>query len=372
MLKLFKKFSLFPVIIIIIASMIICGCSQPKPTPPTPTPSPAPTPGPAPVPSKMKDYPKDAVFTSLPGAALAFTQGLTSLVSKELSLSAKPLNALNVPAAKMIGTGEADLGQLVLMEAIDAINGAGGFKAMGKIPVRVLLPFNISSVHLATWHGSGITKVEDVRGKRFMGDMATSPWLSPLADTILEFHGMSRKDVTIQTRGTNDDAMNALRDKTTDLLLQSGSFAGSSYWMELCNSVDVDFISMSDAELSFITKKHPFMTRGTVPPNVYRGQNYDITTTAYQLVECAHRDTNDDFVYKVMKVILDDVGTDKPGRFLQYNKDSGSYTLKSAVAAAAAVPYHAAAIKYFKDRGVWTPELEAAQKRFLTDMGESR
>lgn len=320
-------------------------------------------------------FPKDVKLGSSPGGARAVNEGLCSLVKKEMGIRAVPYR----------GSGATDR-LLVLMDkqidlslqpnnvTRDAFTGTVAFKKKGRLPVRLLAGIQIAPIHMATWHGSGVKGIKDVRGKRYMHNFVTAPFVAAVGDSLLEFHGMTRKDVKVQSFSSFKDSMNTLRDRATDLLVHPGSRGGSSYWMELTTQVRIDFIPFTEEERLYVVKKNPYLVPDPVivPAGVYKGLDKDVLCVGFMNSYIARADTNDDFVYKIMKILFDDVKIDKPGRFVQFHADVGSYTLKTALLAAGNAPFHAAAVKYYKERGVWTDKLEKTQKRLLAEVGASR
>lgn len=325
--------------------------------------------------AETMEFPKDIKIGSAPGGAYAVTEGLCSLVKKGMGISAVPYR----------GSGATDRLVVMVDKQIDlallsndtiryAFQGKKVFKEKGKLPVRILAGIQVAPIHMATWHGSGVTGVKSARGKRMMFDFMTSLFTIAVGERLLEFNGMTRNDVIVQKFSTFKDAMNALRERTTDLLVHPGSVGGSSYWMELATQTDIDFISFTEEERRFIVEKEPYLVPDPiiVPAGVYRGLDKDVLCVGFMNTYIARADANDDFVYKVMKILFDDVGLDKPGRFVKFHADAGSFTIKRALWAAGNAPYHAAAVKYYKERGFWTEALEKTQRKLLAEAGASR
>jgi TRAP-type uncharacterized transport system substrate-binding protein len=143
-------------------------------------------------------------------------------------------------------------------------------------------------------------------------------------------------------------------------------------WMELTMMADIDFIPLSKAEQDYVVNELPYLLPVTLGAKVYRRQDQDVPSVGFQVVNVVLRDTNDEFVYKLCKVLFDDVGLDTPGRFAKFHKSTGAFTLKRALLPAGLAPFHAGAVKYYKERGVWTDELEKTQKKLLKEAGETR
>jgi len=359
--------------IVVIASLIVAGCAKPAPAPtPAPSPAPAPAPAPAPVPvPQMMEFPEHVICGSSGGSTLAVTEGLCSLINREMGISAVPYQ----------GKGSGDQLKALVQKEVDtsmssgdiikqAFEGTGLFEEEGRQPVRLINTVSINCMALATWHGSGINSFPDVKGKRFMMVYPPVPYNEAIGDALLEYHAMTRDDVKVLSFASDQESMDALADRTTDLLIRPGGLGGSSYYIELCMTKDIDFVSMTPEEQAYVVKKEPYLSTATLPAGIYRRQDYDVNVVGNQMCYIALKDTNEDFIYQLCHVLFDDVGIDTPGRFVQFHASTGAFTLDLALGSAGSAPFHVGAVKYYKERGVWTPELEETQQRLLAEAGE--
>ena len=83
----------------------------------------------------------------------------------------------------------------------------------------------------------------------------------------------------------------------------------------------------------------------------------------------ANKDLPDDFVYQLLKYSYD---TEYRADFeLVHVSIPKGVTLERAVMGPT-IPYHAGAVKYYKDMGVWTSELDNWQKDMLKKLGEKK
>jgi hypothetical protein len=68
---------------------------------------------------------------------------------------------------------------------------------------------------------------------------------------------------------------------------------------------------------------------------------------------------SDELAYRVTKAILENTK-----EFATYSRAARLWNTKRTVTDPK-LPFHPGAIKFFKEKGVWTAELEATQKRLL-------
>ena len=69
----------------------------------------------------------------------------------------------------------------------------------------------------------------------------------------------------------------------------------------------------------------------------------------------------DDVVYHFTKAFFENLK-----QFYPVHASAKEYTLKGSLEDPT-IPFHPGAIRYYKEVGMWTPELEATQKELLAD-----
>ena len=287
----------------------------------------------------------------------------------ELGLTATPYSGSgSTDRLVVLADHQIDLAILSDETIMRAFRGEGAFADQGRIPVRVLGGIQVATIQLVTWKGSGIESAADLKGKTFMYDFVTAPQITAAGNRLLEANGLTADDVTALKYSTTNDAMNALREHTADAVLHPGSIAGSACYREIELQTDLVFISLTDEECAFIVENEPYLKSGlVVPAGTYKNQDQDCHTVGFYNTMIAMDDTNYDFVYKTMKILFDDVGPDTPGRFVNYHADAGAFTLNFTLDEIGSAPFHDAAVQYFKDRGVWTDEMESIQQTLLAE-----
>ncbi|MDP2268862.1 MAG: TAXI family TRAP transporter solute-binding subunit, partial [Deltaproteobacteria bacterium] len=113
-------------------------------------------------------------------------------------------------------------------------------------------------------------------------------------------------------------------------------------------SAKVSFLSIPDDKLKIVLAKmgSAFHT-GVIPPNTYRGQNYEVRVPAMSALIAVSANMPEESVYKITKAIFNNFNDIKAGH--SAGKDWNlQKTLEDPP-----IPFHPGAIRYFKEAGVW-------------------
>ena len=101
----------------------------------------------------------------------------------------------------------------------------------------------------------------------------------------------------------------------------------------------------------------------TFPAKTFPGQTKPVHLIGMNSYFLSHPGVSAKTVYKVAKAIFENTK-----EFATYHKAARKWTLKRALKNVA-LPFHKGAIRYFKEKGVWTPALEANQKKLIAKSG---
>ena len=98
----------------------------------------------------------------------------------------------------------------------------------------------------------------------------------------------------------------------------------------------------------------------------YKGQDKELKQPAISLFFACRDDLSDDLAYEISKILLEGCTLDSAGRFEKYHPDL-DYTLKDIknLALKSVAPFHPGAIRYLKEIGIWTQEMDKRQKELL-------
>ncbi len=342
-----KKFLLLVVPIAFILS-VIAGNTQPRSTSPTST-------------TETKEF----LVSGAPsgGAAYPVTIAIGELLNKyvtvpyKLKVVVQPITAM-VESPKRLARGEVNIAWSSASTAYPAAQGAGIFKDMGKVPMRVLFWGDPYAYHIYTTN-SKIQSVSDLKGKRVAGELMGSPPTNIIRQAVLEAHGLSDKDVKVIPFRNIGECSQLVREGMADVGMTTCSFPAVSI-DEITASKPVYFITQSRETIEkVVAKLGPMWTEVIIPANVYKGQTSAVPTIGGYSVFISRPDLDETLAYSIVKAVYD-----HQQEFWSYHAGAKSWTLENTIAMWA-IPYHPGAIKYYKEKGIWKGDMDARQTRLL-------
>jgi TRAP transporter TAXI family solute receptor len=297
--------------------------------------------------------PSGSVFYLLGG-------GFAKLFQEKLGIrsTAQPQGGSSV-YLPMVNSGEMTLGISSNIDAGMAYRGAKAYpaamtdlRALGRV---WLLPY----AYITTAE-SGIVKMEDLKGKRVMGNMPTNVALTEINTAMLKSGGLSLDDVQFERSGGLIDGIQAVVQGRADaapvatsmpILVESNSSVPGGLRI-IANGAQA-----SDA---FYAGEVPGTRTAVVKPSErYPFIIGDTEIIAYDTLVVTSTAQSDDDVYQLVKTMHEN--------WKQLQKDYPPMRSVSEDAFAMVdptVPYHPGAVRYFKEVGMWSDAHEAHQAAF--------
>lgn len=258
----------------------------------------------------------------------------------------------------MINAGEMTLGLSSAMDVGFAYTGDGFPKASDE--VRTLGRIWTIPYAFITQGSSGITKMEDLKGKRVMGNMPTNVALTRLNIAMLKSAGLSTDDVVFSKSGGLIDGINAIVEGRADAAPIAVTMPAL---IEANGSADGGIRVISNGAMAvegFYGEEVKGTRLGEAKPNkrrVFITETVPIVNFDTLLVTSAS--LSDDDAYKLIKTLHENWETLRedypPLRSVAQDK----LALVDVTA-----PYHPGAIRYFKEVGLWTDAHDAKQASF--------
>jgi len=320
--------------------------------------------------SDRKGWPKYMSITapSVGGTPFIFDQGLAIMIKKHLNIDGGAVSlGLSEAALRAIAKGEAELGYIGIPECYQAVRGAGKFKDK-KIQARQLFACWPLFYPIFALKASGITKFEDLRGKKVMWNSPTSAVIRETARTLFECYGFDpEKDTVALPVGSQKEAADGLRSRTADVFIFIGSAnSPTPVWAELAETVDIVPIPLDREKIACVMKKKTYIFQGRMKGGLYKGMPNEVPALGLAQPIIAMKRLPEDLVYEIMKLVFDPANR---AEFEAIHPVAKFITEESAMAYTN-VPFHAGAVKYYKDRGWW--KIEDVHKKLLKELGQDK
>jgi uncharacterized protein len=207
--------------------------------------------------------------------------------------------------------------------------------------------------------GSGIKSVADLAGHTIIGKRRALPELTKITGALLKVYGVPEDKVKIVGTVNTGQVVKALRAGTVDAAAYPVAPRQPAA-TELFQDDVVEFLDISAEKRDEMMKYLPSafykatFKAGTFPKQAKDAQVFGLTTALVTRPELS-----DDTVYKITKAVLGNTE-----EFAKYHAAGRQWTVTRSLSHPT-VPFHDGAIRYYKEVGAWTPELQAQQDKLL-------
>jgi len=361
--------------VVMIVSLVIGGCAKPAPAPapaPTPAPSPAPAPAPAPSPAPEEKWPDAISFAGGPSTSGAYARaaGLSVMIGKYLGVKCAP-EAIGVPYAQLMAmrAGKAELAWPFARDARQAYLGEGDW-AEEPLDIRsVIGAVKGSSFVAVTMADSGLVNFEDLLGKRVVCINPGGDWWAVAFEDLLEAYGMTMDDITPMQWTGHGEMIAAIDSGAADVGLGGISPINlSPAYLEQEQKRPLRVINIDQDKLEYVANKMgPEVTVQKYPSGLWKLQPEGYLTLVTYMDIVAPASLPESFIYSLFKMCFEE----HHDEYLAIGRGIDVYDVESTIKLGEVVPLHAGVIKYLKEKGLWTDELEATQQKVLKEFGAS-
>jgi uncharacterized protein len=247
----------------------------------------------------------------------------------------------------LIATGDADLALALADTVQQAYNGTGRFEGQQLPMVRGLASMYANMIHIVALESSGITSLEDLRGKR-VSVGAPGSGTEVNADAILQANGITYDDIDEQRLNFNETA-DALGNGDIDAGFWSVGAPTSSI-LNLSTTNNIVIIALTEEEMAAAIAADPVMSRTTLPGGSYTGIDEDITVLGIPNVLAVSSEMPDDVAYAITRAMFENIAD------LQAVHPAANETTVEFTMSATPVPLHPGAIRYYEEIGAEIPD----------------
>ena len=252
----------------------------------------------------------------------------------------------SVDNMKLINKGDADMGLSTVDSAFDAYNGLGAYADVGPIPGCAIASLYQSFIHVVALESSGITKVEDMKGKRVsVGSAGSSTEIA--ADRMIEAAGLDpKKDIRRDSLSVAESA-SAMKDQKIDAFFWIGGLPTAAVTdLATTPNMKIRFVATDSLLPKLKAKYGESYVAATLPKATYK-QDADATGVGVGNLIAVNSKMSEEMVYTLLKGMFDNLADLQAS-----HPEARKLTLETA-AIKTSIPFHPGAIKFYKEKGVW-------------------
>jgi len=274
--------------------------------------------------------------------------GFGNILGKELPgvTATAQVTGGSVANLQLIGSGKADLCFTQVDAAWDAVNGLDKF-AGGKLPIRALAVMYPNYMHVVTVEGTGIDKVEDLKGKRVSTGSPGSA-TEVFAFRVIEAAGLDKdKDMRRERLGVAE-SVNAVKDKKIDAFFFVVGLPTSSI-TDLAATPNTKIKVLDHAQYldKMLAKYGNIYAAGTIPKTTYAGMDADAKGITVWNIMAVNASTDEQLAYDLTRLMLE-----KQNDLALVHKEALNIKAEWQTSDRAGIPWHPGALKYFKEKGI--------------------
>jgi TRAP transporter TAXI family solute receptor len=299
-------------------------------------------------------------------AFYAVSAGLAKVIS-----GAGPMQSIVQPYTgsstfmPLLDSGEIDFGIINAVETNLGYQGPAKLKIGGKNPLphvpntRLIMRGSPLTVSLVVRKDSPIKTLQDIKGKRVTGEYPANIAIWFHIYTELANAGLTWDDVKVVPVPAVNDGVDALVQGRADV---SNHAIGVAKIKEADAAVGVRFLSLDcsaqgDAR---VRKAVPGYYLTTLKSGSSTGIISDTCVLAYDIYWVGHKGLSNEVVTHSLKSVWDNIDKLPP-----LNPQFNEWTRERAASADVTVPYHPAAVQFYKEKNLWNAKMDEAQKRLL-------
>ncbi|MFZ1953977.1 MAG: TAXI family TRAP transporter solute-binding subunit [Desulfobacterales bacterium] len=251
----------------------------------------------------------------------------------------------SVENVKLADKGETVIGEVMGDVAEAGYNGLDKFKGKKHdiLSMAVMYP---NLLQVVTLKNSGITNIEQVKGKRISSGSPGSG-TNFMAEAVLKAVGIPL-DSFKDSRLSFTETANALRDGTIDVGFWSVG-PGTSSILDLATTHDIVIIPITPEQTQKVLAANDTYASVDLAGGVYRGVDKPVPTIGVWNVMICQKSLAEDMVYKLVAALYEH------NDYLRKIHPSAAYTTPENAVKYSPIPLHPGTVKYLKEKGIAVP-----------------
>lgn len=259
----------------------------------------------------------------------------------------------------ILSKGEADLGWMTTVDSYMGYHGVRPFP-QAYPNMRLVAMGSLSRVAAFVRADSDIRTLADLKGKRVTGVYSGSPISALVSQVLLAAGGLTNADVTIVPVATPTAGVQALKERRADAAMVVAINAPDLREADAAVGIRALSVSMSPQAMQVALKLAPDLQLLPAGKGNYVGVTEDMTLLSYPTGIIATEKTAPDVVKKFLSALWNN--SEELGSIHPQLKE---WTRQALPGPANNVPFHSAAVDFFKAQGAWSAERDKKQAELL-------
>ncbi len=252
----------------------------------------------------------------------------------------------SVDNMRLIGSGKPYIAFTQADAALDALRGEDKFK--GKpVAARTLAVAYPNRMHVVSVEGTGVNRIEDIKGKRVSTGSPGSA-TEVFAFRVIEAAGLNHdKDMRRERLGVAE-SVSALKDRKIDAFFWVGGLPTAAVTdLGATPGVKIKLIDIAQL-VPAMTKKHgSIYVQDVIPKGTYPGQTTDNPQASVQNLIVTHESMSEQTAYNITKALFE-----HSKDLIAVHKEATSITFANQKDVYNALPWHPGALRFYKERSV--------------------
>lgn len=259
------------------------------------------------------------------------------------------LTSASADNLRFLRNGQADLAFTTAPTLRDAYRGTGMFARLGRVPVAALAVLYLQPTHLVTLASRHVTSLDGLRGKVVSTGLPGSG-TEDIVLQILDAAGLSPDSDIRRHRLGPTQAAEALRDGKIDAFFWSSGLPNGAV-LDLMTTLGRRVMLLPTADvLPMLHRRHDstIFVQVIIPRGAYPGLDVDVPTVGTSSLLVADQAMSEVLAYEITRALFEhqhELAAIRPE----------ARTLRPELASTGSpVPFHVGAIRFYRERGVWS------------------
>lgn len=260
-----------------------------------------------------------------------------------INASSRPTDG-SVANMNLMARKESDVALTVASVAREAFLGEDRFKGRPVKDLRVIAAIYPNYNQLVVRADSGIEKVTDLIGKRFVpGAKGSAPAIDALR--ILEAYGLDESDLMLDYVAFTE-ALELMQNNQAQATMIQAALPTPAI-AQAARSFELRVLPIEQAVLDKLIRDHPVYQVATVPANTYRGQAEAVRTLGRSNLLVVRAELDAETVYQMTRAVFENAPA-----LARAHRSASDISLERALTGLAGVPLHPGAERFYKEKGL--------------------